>query len=68
MNQKRNYKFSWELRGDLELGRLNLGASTAWSMESFTGQPFKVTDVDGWYTSDRTCRFAPEIEVGELCL
>ena len=26
-------------------------------LEAFTGQPFKVKEVDCWCTSDRTCRF-----------
>ncbi len=30
-------------------------------MESFTGQPFKVKEVDCWCTGDRTCRFAAEM-------
>ena len=29
-------------------------------LESFTGSPFKVREVDCWCTGDRTCRFAAE--------
>lgn len=31
-------------------------------LESFTGTPFKVKEVDCWCTGDRTCRFTAEIE------
>lgn len=30
-------------------------------LESFTGSPFKVKEVDCWCTGDRTCRFTAEI-------
>ncbi len=30
-------------------------------LESFTGQPFKVKEVDCWCTGDRTCRFTAEV-------
>jgi len=30
-------------------------------MESFTGQQFKVKEVDCWCTGDRTCRFTAEV-------
>lgn len=30
-------------------------------LESFTGTPFKVKEVDCWCTSDRTCRFTAEV-------
>jgi predicted hydrocarbon binding protein len=30
-------------------------------LESFTGAPFKVKEVDCWCTGDRTCRFSAEI-------
>lgn len=30
-------------------------------MESFTGKPFKVKEVDCWCTGDRTCRFTAEV-------
>jgi hypothetical protein len=30
-------------------------------MESFTGEPFKVKEVDCWCTGDRTCRFTAEV-------
>lgn len=30
-------------------------------MESFTGKPFSVREVDCWCTGDRTCRFAAEM-------
>lgn len=30
-------------------------------MESFTGQPFRVKEVDCWCTGDRTCRFVAEV-------
>lgn len=30
-------------------------------LESFTGKPFKVKEVDCWCTSDRTCRFTAEV-------
>jgi len=33
-------------------------------MESFTGIPFKVKEVDCWCTGDRTCRFAAEAILG----
>jgi len=29
-------------------------------LESFTGKPFRVKEVDCWCTGDRTCRFAAE--------
>lgn len=29
-------------------------------MESFTGKPFKVKEIDCWCTGDRTCRFTAE--------
>ncbi|MCX8061464.1 MAG: 4-vinyl reductase [Anaerolineales bacterium] len=29
-------------------------------LESFTGQPFKVKEIDCWCTGDRTCRFRAE--------
>jgi uncharacterized protein len=30
-------------------------------LESFTGSPFKVKEVDCWCTGDRTCRFAAKV-------
>lgn len=30
-------------------------------LESFTGRPFKVKEVDCWCTGDRTCRFIAEL-------
>ncbi len=30
-------------------------------LESFTGSPFKVTEVDCWTTGDRTCRFTAQV-------
>ncbi len=30
-------------------------------MESFTGKPFKVKEIDCWCTGDRTCRFTADI-------
>ncbi len=30
-------------------------------MESFTGKPFKVKEIDCWCTGDRTCRFSANI-------
>lgn len=30
-------------------------------LESFTGSPFKVKEVDCWCTGDRTCRFTAEV-------
>jgi predicted hydrocarbon binding protein len=30
-------------------------------LESFTGSPFKVKEVDCWCTGDRTCRFTAEL-------
>jgi uncharacterized protein len=30
-------------------------------MESFTGKPFEVKEVDCWCTGDRTCRFTAEV-------
>lgn len=30
-------------------------------MESFTGKPFKVKEIDCWCTGDRTCRFTAEV-------
>jgi hypothetical protein len=30
-------------------------------MESFTGESFKVKEIDCWCTGDRTCRFTAEI-------
>jgi predicted hydrocarbon binding protein len=31
-------------------------------LESFTGRPFKVTEVDCWCSGDRTCRFVAEAD------
>lgn len=31
-------------------------------LESFTGKPFKVKEVDCWCTGDRTCRFTAEAQ------
>lgn len=33
-------------------------------LESYTGRPFKVTEVDCWCTGDRTCRFRAEAVTG----
>jgi hypothetical protein len=33
-------------------------------LESYTGRPFKVTEVDCWCTGDRTCRFRAEAVPG----
>jgi len=33
-------------------------------MESFTGHPFKVKEVDCWCTGGRTCRFTAELDRG----
>ena len=30
-------------------------------LESFSGRPFKVKEVDCWCTGDRTCRFTAEV-------
>jgi len=30
-------------------------------LESFTGSPFKVKEIDCWCTGDRTCRFTAEV-------
>jgi predicted hydrocarbon binding protein len=30
-------------------------------MESFSGQPFKVNEIDCWCSGDRTCRFTAEV-------
>jgi len=32
-------------------------------LESFTGSPFKVKEVDCWCTGDRTCRFTAEVVI-----
>ena len=31
-------------------------------LESYTGRPFRVKEVDCWCTGDRTCRFTAEVE------
>jgi predicted hydrocarbon binding protein len=33
-------------------------------LESYTGRPFKVKEVDCWCTGDRTCRFIAEVVTG----
>ena len=37
-----------------------LGAPVA-LLESYTGRPFAVKEVDCWCTGDRTCRFTAEV-------
>lgn len=65
----RKSPFSWRLLGDLDLGRPNLGKYTRLEgegfifalLESFTGKPFRVKEVDCWCTGDRTCRFTAKV-------
>jgi len=33
-------------------------------LESYTGRPFKVKEVDCWCTGDRTCRFIAKVVAG----
>jgi len=35
-------------------------------LESFTGKPFTVKEVDCWCTGDRTCRFTAQADAGNL--